>query len=198
MKNTGLIIWNVVLTAIVAFLVIHIYREGKGTQDPASENSPVVSDTTGMLRIAYVNIDSLEKHYELYDQRKKELQKKQQESEAKLNRKIDAFQNEYTAATQSAATMTESQLQATQEKLQKQQAEIQELQNALQTDFQNDLDQSNRQLQDSLNSFIKTYNADKRFSYILSYTEGGDILFAQPGFDITADAIKGLNERLKK
>ena len=199
MKNTVLIVWNVVLTAIVAFLVFHVLSEDKGKKDPSpAKKSSVLSDSTSSLRIAYVNIDSLEKHYELYEQRKTELEKKQQQSEALLNKKIDAFQKDYTAAQQSATTMTESQLQSTQEKLQRQQAEIQQLQSSLQTDFQNQLEQSNKQLKDSLDSFIKTYNADKRFTYILSYSDGGDILFAEPGLDITEDAIKGLNEKLKK
>jgi len=158
----------------------------------------MLPDSTGSIRIAYVNIDSLENHYELYEQRKKELEKKQQQSEALLNKKIDAFQKDYAAAQQSATTMTESQLQSMQEKLQKQQADIQQLQSSLQTDFQNQLEQSNKQLKDSLDSFIKTYNADKRFTYILSYSDGGDILFAEPGLDITEDAIKGLNEKLRK
>lgn len=199
MKNTVLIVWNVVLTAMVAFLLFHVLSEEQGKKDPAFEKkSSVISDSSGSIRIAYVNIDSLQAHYELYEQRKKELEKKQQQSEALLSKKIDALQNDYTAAQQSAATMTEAQLQATQEKLQRQQAEIQQLQTSLQTDFQKQLDQSNKQLKDSLDSFIKNYNADKRFTYILSYSDGGDILFAQPQFDVTEDAIKGLNERLKK
>ena len=199
MKNTVLIVWNVVLTVIVAFLIFHVLSEENGKKDPGSEKKPsLLSDTASNIRIAYVNIDSLENHYELYKQKKKELEKKQQQSEALLNKKMDAFQNDYTAAQQSASTMTETQLQTTQEKLQRQQAEIQQLQNSLQTDFQNQLDQFNHQLKDSLDSFMKTYNADKQFSYVLSYTDGGDILFAEPRFDITDDAIKGMNERLKK
>ncbi len=156
------------------------------------------SDSATSLCIAYVKIDTLEAHYELFIQKKKELDAKQQQAEALLNKKMDAFQNDYTAAQQQAATMTQLQLEAIQEKLQKEQADIQQSQTSLQTEFQNQIEKFNHQLKDSLDSFLKTYNADKRFAYVLSYSDASDILFAQPQYDITDDAVKGMNERLKK
>jgi outer membrane protein len=202
MKNTALIVWNVVLTLAVVFLLFQKFSAaGSGSTRAATDHKNYNDSANGSneaLRIAYVNIDTLQAHYGLYEEKKKELEKKQQQSEAQLNKMIDDFQNDYTAAQQAAATMTESQLQATQEKFQKKQAEIQQKQGALQSAFQSDLEQANRQLKDSLDSFIKRYNEDKKFSYVLSFTDGGDILFGQPRFDITDDAIKGMNAMIKK
>ncbi len=190
------------LTAILAFLFFYIFNQKNQATDnkntATASKTVAVSDSTGPLRIAYVNIDSLEKNYQLFAQKKKELEGKQQQSEAILNKKIAAFQTDYTAAQQQAPTMTQAQLQGIQDKLQKEQADIQQLQSTLQTDFQNQLDKFNVQLKDSLDSFLKIYNADKRFNYVLSYSQGSDILFAQPSFDITADAVKGMNEQLSK
>jgi len=198
MKNTLLIVWNALLTVAIAFLLFHVLREEGEKHDSNTTQKPgAPSDSASAFRIAYVNLDSLESHYTLFAKKKKELDGKQQESEAKFNKKMADFQNDYTAAQQSAATMTESQLQATQDKLQKQQAYIQQLRDTLQSNFQNQLDKFNTEIKDSLDSFMKTYNADKRFAYVLSYSDGGDILFAKPQYDITAEAIKGMNERLK-
>ncbi|HYV93788.1 MAG TPA: OmpH family outer membrane protein [Chitinophagales bacterium] len=199
MKNTLLIVWNIVLTVAIAFLLFHVLSEEVEKQKSTTTQKPAMpSDSASAFRVAYVNIDSLENHYELFAKKKKELEGKKQQSETQFNKKMADFQNDYTAAQQSAATMTESQLQATQDKLQKQEAYLQKLQNDLQSDFQDQIEKFNTEVKDSLDSFMKTYNADKRFAYILSYTDGGDILFAQPEYDITADAIKGMNERLKK
>ncbi|MEO5674503.1 MAG: OmpH family outer membrane protein [Chitinophagales bacterium] len=204
MKNTVLIVWNLVLTAIIAFLFFYVFAEKKERAENDEKKNlsgnaaEAHADSSNELRIAYVNVDSLENNYALFASKKKELEAKQQQSEAVLNKKVTAFQNDYTSAQQQAATMTETQLQAIQEKLQKQQAEIQQLQTALQADFQNQLEKFNIELKDSLDSYLKTYNSDNRFTYVLSYSAGSDILYAQPQFDITADAVKGMNERLQK
>lgn len=206
MKNAALIVWNVVLTIAVAFLLFQKFstsgsgftKTGADHMNSNESDSNSINGSNEALRIAYVNIDSLQAHYGLYEEKKKELERKQQQSEASLNKMIDDFQNEYAAAQQSAATMTESQLQAIKDKLQKKQADIQQKQSALQSEFQGQLEQANTQLKDSLDSFMKRYNADKKFTYVLSYTDGGDILFAEPQFDITADAIKGMNAMIKK
>ncbi len=201
MRNNLLIVWNLLLTATVAFLFFYAFNLKSQTNSKemaAAPKAAAASDTASQLRIAYVNIDSLEKNYKLFAQKKKELEGKQQQSEAILNKKIATFQTDYSAAQQQAATMTQSQLQSVQDKLQKEQADIQQLQSTLQSDFQNQLDKFNVQLKDSLDSFLKTYNADKKYTYVLSFSQGSDILFAQPQFDITAEAVKGMNLRMQQ
>src|SRR5436190_21940263 len=106
MKNTVLIIWNVVLTAFAIFILIHILSE-RGEHEKKNEGKPsekvaATIDSTSNIRIAYVNIDTLEDHYELFAQKKKELEAKQKQSEDLLNKKMDDFQNDYTAAQQAA------------------------------------------------------------------------------------------------
>ncbi|MFI5134329.1 MAG: OmpH family outer membrane protein [Chitinophagales bacterium] len=194
----ALIIWNVVLTAGLAYLIF--MKSGAAGKESAGMNASakMKKDSVQAGTIAFVNMDTLENHYELFAQKKKEMQQKQNDAEDLLNKKMSDFQNDYTAAQQSASTMTQSQLDATQQKLQQKQSDIQQLQDKLQTDFQKQLQDINEELQDSLDSFIKNYNADKHFSYILSYTSGGSILYGEPGLDITKDVIDGMNSRMKK
>jgi len=194
----ALIVWNVLLTAGLGYLIF--MRTGAAQKESSSEKTPltVKKDSTARGAIAFVNIDTLENQYNLFSQKKKEMQLRQKQSEDLFNKKMDEFQNDYAAAQKSASTMTQSQLEETQQKLQQKQMEIQQLQDKLQNDFQKQLEVINKQLEDSLNSFIEDYNADKHFSYVLSYTAGGAILYGEPGLDITEEVVKGMNDRLKK
>ena len=118
--------------------------------------------------------------------------------ETTLERKGKELQADYATAQQQAATMTQQQLGETEQRLQKKQADIQQLQNQLSNDLQNQLEAFNKELKDSLDSFLKDYNASNKYTMILSIVEGGQVLYSEEQYDITADAITGMNGRLKK
>ena len=48
-----------------------------------------------------------------------------------------------------------------------------------------------------IEDFLKQFNADKGYSYILAY-QPGTIYYKDPRFDITNEVITGLNELYKK
>ncbi len=139
----------------------------------------------------------MQNNYSLFVDKKKELENKQQQMEATLDKKMKDLQAEYTAAQQASTTMTQQQLQETEQRLQKKQADIQKLQTQLTTDLQTQLTQFNQQLKDSLDSFLEDYNASNKYTMILSIVEGGQVLYSEPQYDITADAIKWMNERIR-
>jgi len=194
----GIIIWNGLLTAGLVYLIFTKISSPAKESTGMAGSEKMKRDSVQPGAIAFVNIDTLENRYELFAQKKKLMEQKQNESQDLLNKKMTDFQNDYTAAQQSASTMTQSQLEETQQKLQQKQSDIQDLQDKLQNDFQKQLQDINQELQDSLDSFLKGYNADKHFSYILSFTSGGTVLYGEPAFDITKDVTDGMNARLKK
>ena len=56
----------------------------------------------------------------------------------------------------------------------------------------------NLQLADSLNNFLKEFNADGRYHVILSNTAKDNVLMAAEQYDITDEIVSGLNARCKK
>ena len=60
-------------------------------------------------------------------------------------------------------------------------------------DFERKL-QNNVTLHDSINSFLKAYNAEKGYDLIISRV-GDNLLFANKALDITEEVINGLNAR---
>lgn len=201
MKSSFLIIWNIILTVILAALLLIQLGKNKQPVETKSENDTAVSSQTGTAdapRIAVINIDSMQHNYTLFVNKEKELEGKQQQMEATVTKRMKDLQAEYTTAQQASATMTQQQLAETEQRLQKKQADVQQLQSQLTTDLQNQLEQFNRELKDSLDSFIRDYNASNKYTVILSIVEGGQVLYAEPHYDITGDAIKGMNARLKK
>ncbi|MEO6167030.1 MAG: OmpH family outer membrane protein [Chitinophagales bacterium] len=200
MKSSLLIAWNVVLTVITAALLFIQFGKSapSGTDAPTAPIATTGGDAATDTRVATINIDSMQNSYTLFVNKKKELEQKQKQMEATLERKGKDLQTDYATAQQQASTMTQQQLGETEQRLQKKQADIQQLQNQLSGDLQNQHDQFNKELKDSLDSFLKDYNASNKYTVILSIVEGGQVLYAEPQYDITGDAITGMNARLIK
>lgn len=80
--------------------------------------------------------------------------------------------------------------------IQRQQNDLQELQARLENELATETAKFNEALRDSLQNFLKDYNADKHFDLILSKA-GDNILLGSSKLDITQDVINGLNKRYK-
>ncbi len=194
-KNIGLA--SLIVTSLFACNNNTPNNEAKTTTNEVKSGQESVSPYEG--KIAYVNIDSLEANYSYLKVKQNELEQKQKQIQNELQRMNTQFQNKlsnmqkkYSEGTLSAdeAEKTEKELGTMQERFEKRQMEAQKEIMTLQEKLLRDL-------QDRLNTFIKTYNADKKYAYVLSYGDGGSILYADPQYDITEDVIKGMNAEEK-
>lgn len=60
-------------------------------------------------------------------------------------------------------------------------------------------DEFNDKLHKELDAFIKEYNKDGKYDFILSYSSvGSQLLYVNDAYNITADVIKGMNARATK
>jgi outer membrane protein len=53
---------------------------------------------------------------------------------------------------------------------------------------------SSDELYTKLNEYLKKYNKEKNYSFVLGFQKGGGILFANDSLNVTNDVVKGLNE----
>jgi outer membrane protein len=202
MIQKALIAVNAALLLAVGVL-FYFHFSAQNQQGPSAGSSKLDPAAIEKARkqgqlIAYVNVDTLEEQYLLFKEKKASLEKRQQAIESTLQAKAQAFQREVAAFQEKAPTMTQSEGEAAQESLYKKQAELEEMRDRFAKSFMAEQEDFNVQLNNSLDSFLLEYNADKRFTYILSYTKGGSILYTDPAFDITRDVVDGMNAKLPK
>lgn len=203
MKNLSLIL-NGVLAVAVAVLFYQVHSL-KSTLTPASETaSPetevkptIVSGPTnlGDAKIAYVNTDSLNEHYNYISDFTKVLRSKKATLEAQMESMTIKFQNDYQAFQQSAQAgiAPQSELMKAEENLKRQQQDLANKEMQMQN-LGLELEEKNMELNKNVKEYLKRYNNGK-FDYILSYSDLlPTILLSNSKLDITADVLKGLNE----
>jgi outer membrane protein len=180
----------IILVAILFYLHFSTPRPAYAGVTPGGRDSS--AQTT--LRIAFVNLDSLENNYGYFQQKSKELAKKQQDIQTDLGKRAQEIQDEIADLQKKAPTMTQSQGEAAQKSILQKRQDLQQREQNLRQKFLEEQQAFNTDLHARLDAFLKKYNADKHYTYILSYSEqASDILYKDAAYDITADVIRGLN-----
>ncbi len=190
------IVINVVLVAAIAALFVIVLKNEK----PATAE-PAVATVGEVLPVAYLNVDSLLANYTFAQEASEKLMSKQEDARTKMNAKLRTFQNEvadFQYKLENNGFLSRERAEQAQQKLAKKEQELQELEAKLTQDIMLENQKLNLQLIDSLNNFLKEYNADGRFHIILSNTANDNVLMAGEQYDITNEVVSGMNARCKK
>jgi outer membrane protein len=165
-----------------------------------------------LLPIAVVNTDSILKHYTLAVEASDKLMAQYEESTVKLDTKVKALQKEYETfqrdvmdfqrkveanafLSRERAESEQSRLQKKEQQLMSKQQDLENLRQKLSSDSMNEQAALTQQLQDSVQQYLREYNADGHLHLILNEAV---LMNKVAGYDITDEVIEGLNARYKK
>jgi outer membrane protein len=185
MKNSQTIV-NVLLALGLAVLYYLHFK-------PAAPAGAVVPGK----KIVYVNTDSLLNNYQFYKDTQKEFENKGYRLQVDLGGRERALQNELAAIQQRAQSMSQVELQAADLNLKKKGAELQQYSQNAQQKLAEEQSKRVNEIYDDIRDYIKSINKTNAYDFVLGYTKGGGILYANENAEVTAAIIKGLNEGYK-
>ena len=198
MKKANLIINVILIVGLAALFVLH-FTNDRDNVEKTSSQVPMLTDSSG-LGIAYVQIDSVLSNMKMYKDLTDKLSGKQREVETKFGSQAKAFEREvadYQGKVQKGL-VTRSEAQALEQQLAAKNSELEEQRNNYMRELQEENIVSQNKVIDYIMSYLKEYNKDKNYQYILSYSFGGGILYATENLDITSEVVKGINLQYDK
>lgn len=195
MKNISTILSSVALLAVGVLFYLHItHTEELKRQITVNNNK----HDTSNFRIAYFDIDTLQEHYNSFQDAEEKIKAKENASKNQLNALNASYQKRLRELQEKAPTMTQADGEAAQRELaqlekqfQQKELELDQELKKMQMDLMTDL---HKQVED----YLKTYNQGKGYAYIFSYSPGVLMYYKDSLYDITGDMIKGLNTLYKK
>ncbi|MCQ2323864.1 MAG: OmpH family outer membrane protein [Paludibacteraceae bacterium] len=207
--NKSQIIINAVLAAAVVALFIVVYQIKPATPKQQVEEVVVEGE---LLPIAIVNTDSILKYYTLAVESSEKLMSSYEASMVQLDTKARAFQKEYETFQKDAmdfqrkveagaflsrerAESEQARLQTKGQQLEKKQVDLENLRQKLSNDFAVQQQELTLQLADSIQTFLKDFNADGRYHLILNEAA---LMNKVAGYDVTNEVVEGLNARYTK
>ena len=193
MKKIAFLAKTMILAATVAM------TSCGGSQAPqtvvANDSNAVATQT---INIRYIDGDSIAANYNLAKDFKeasiRTMNKLENAQRAKAA-EIQKFATQVEEKFRSNGYLSEASYNADVQKLNKMQSDEQAYLATLQRNAEQELTQQQMQLNDSIESFIKDYNAVHGYDAILFKNAG---VFFNPALDITGEVIEGLNARYNK
>lgn len=208
MNKIAIIVDSILGAAVVALFVLFFTVMPKAKKPAVQE----IEAAGELLPIAVVNTDSILLHYTLAVESSDKLQSQYEESMVKLDTKAKALQKEaetfqrdvldFQRKIEANAFLSRERAESEQAKLQKKeqqlmakQQELENLRQQLSNDFMNQQAALTQQLQDSVQAFLRDFNADGHIHVILN---DAVLMNKVTGYDITNEVIEGLNARYQK
>ena len=187
MKNLSLILNAVLLVAVGVLFYFHF----AGTK-PATVTSG--TGIAGDVKIAFINSDSVLKHYAYLEANKKVLEEKTKKLEQEYRNRAMGLQNEITSYQRNVTSMTMGQVKAVEEDLGKKQQNLQLYQQSLGQQLAEEEGKLNKELYDRITTFLKKYGTEQGYNIVLKLDPSSDVLFAGEALNISDAVTKGLND----
>ncbi|MBN8674219.1 MAG: OmpH family outer membrane protein [Chitinophagales bacterium] len=193
MKN-GLLVWNVLLTLVAGYLLYTHFSSEKKAATGEKRETGAAATVNKDFRIAYFEMDSIEANFSMVKDVKAELSRKEETMNAEMERLGRNLQDKYKFYQDQAqsGTLTEAQQQAAGQELKNLDDQMKNRKQSLDQEYSDFVMRRMKDVKTKIEDFLKEYNKEKNYSYIVSY-EQGLFYYKDSVYNITADVIKGLN-----
>lgn len=195
MGKNGMIVWNVLLSALCAWLLFMQLSGGSASRVAGKARSAA---NVGGFQMAYFEMDSVAANFELVKTLKAEMLKREESITAEMDRMTRSMQQKYNYYQEQANTgvMNQAQSEAAARDMRQLDEQMKNRKQALDAEYGDFVMRRQNDIKSKIEAFLKEYNDSHQFSYIISY-EPGLFYYKDKAFDITADLVKGLNEKYK-
>src|SRR5688500_5386705 len=194
--NRGLLFLNILLLVAMGVL-FYLHFSSKKTTAVKPVASKSSEKSASECRIAYFEMDSIENSFTVVKDVKNELGRE----EDKINNEMASLEKKYrdkiNQYQSQAATMTQVQSEMANRDVLQMQETIKGKKQELDSRYQDLYMRKMRDVKSKIEEFLKEYNNQKGYSYIVAY-EPGLFYYKDTAYNITPDLIKGLNSRYVK
>ena len=185
-------------TKLALFAAVMVMAATSCNDKPAEAPKAAAGTALETLKIRYIDEDSIMANYNLAKDINEAMLRRQNQYDAAQKQRgsdINKFGNAMQQKYQNNQYLSEEAFNADQAKLQKMQADAETYLGNLQQSIANELNQSQIQLLDSIDNFLKDYAKKKGFDMVLRKSA---TLYIDEKYDVTEEVIEGLNKRYNK
>jgi outer membrane protein len=193
MKN-GMLIWNIGLTA-VAGLLLFLYFDGNKKDITVKTAGSDTARGENPTRIAYIDMDSVQENYRYAKDFLSEIKRLENANNLELEKLGEDLKKKWNAYAQQDQAAGLSQLSDVhQQELMAIQKRVDDRKQVLEQDYIKYVNQNELKLRNNIKDFLKEFNSDRKYSYIMSY-EDRMFYYVDTLYNITTEVIKGLNDK---
>ena len=193
------IVTNVALgAAVIVLFFFHFSGDERKEKSGERTVSAEMADPSD-ISIAYFNMDSVMSQWDLYFEYQQELGQKQAELEADFAGRTETFYQSVQDANYKIerGLVTRTEAEALQQQLAGEEQNLMTLQNQYGAQLQEEGLVKNRKMLDMIERYVEELSLEKGYSYVYSYSFGGNLIYGAKPYDITSQVVVGLNEKFQ-
>ena len=184
---------GLVLLVGLAVLYVLFFNSRKHQESSIPLNIPKTSGKS--TSVVYVNLDSLNVHYEFVNILRKDLESTGKKLQAEVLAEQSVLEKEGAEFQHQVSTnaIPEDKAKVIYEQLMKRSSLLDQKKQQYTQRVADQEMNMNLRLVDSVTTFLRRFNTQYKFDYILGYKTGGEILIANDTLDITQTVLGALN-----
>jgi len=190
MKNISLVLNGVLLVAVVILYVLQFSGSSSPKVAPAG--------AAGDLKIAFIQSDSVLKHYDYLKAAQGKFEEKGKKLEQEMKGRAQSLQSEIESYQRNVNNMTIGQAKAVEEDLGKKQQNFELYRERVSQELMAEQDKINQELYQKVTDFLKEYGAANGLHVVLKFSNTSDLLYGAEPLDISKQVVEGLNEAYRK
>ncbi len=199
MKNFQTIVL-VLLTAAVAVLFVLHFKGSKPVVAPVQtsikENG---ADTLKHLRIAYIDLDSIQKYYDYFKLKNDEIEREKQRIENQIQGDLNKLEKDRIEFLKRGQAITQMDAEKFQQEYQTRYQQIGQRQQTMQGQHIENQAKAINEIQKKINEYLQEYNKTRKYNFIFSTGEGNlTLYYKDSAYNITTEVVKGLNEAYRQ
>lgn len=170
----------------------------KAAEESKNETEAVVAtETHSNGGVAYIQIDSLMLDYDLAEELRNTFQAKYNKADRELNAKYQRLEKDMMEAQDKMqkGLVTRATAEEMQQKLMTRQQELVNTRDRMMGELAEEEQVMNNRIYYAIMDYLSEYNADYKYSMIMSTTASGPILHAKPSMNITKEVLAALNAK---
>jgi outer membrane protein len=190
--STSISILALVVAGVIFFTQgREISKLKKQIESAKSDGGSVVGPS---FRIAYFDLDTLQERYDLMKDVKTQAVDKENQMNQDLASRDRKNQQQIDEWRRRGNTMTQAEAEDANQKLQVMQQEFASHKQELEQSFYKFQEEKREDIRKRIENFIKDYNKEKNFAYIVAYDHMNSIIYNKDTlYNITNDLVDGLN-----
>lgn len=195
MKNTSLALIVILFVAVAGSYILHFTGN---KSNGSGKDGDTDGGSSSELKIAYIKVDSLVFNYDFAQEMHDGFTKQQESFSREYGEKRSRFESQAAAfqeKVQRGGFLTQERAMQERDRLVGEEQQISKLDQELSTKLSQIQADNNKQLLDSVMTFLKIYNKDKKYSYILN---AGEVLVGDEANNITKEVLIQMNARYAK
>jgi len=192
------------LTGILLISVVVLYylffSSGVKTQPGSSVNNggKTVKSETG-VRLAYIDLDTIEEKYLYFKQKNDELEKEKKKMEGDVESGVRKLEQDRESFLKRGQSITQAEAEQFQQQFQIRYQQLSEKREKLFAAHMENQKKAFDEIQAKINDYLSEYNKKEKYQFIFSVGAGNlTVYYKDSALNITNEVLKGLNASYQK